>query len=69
MNGGCMNFAVVSGAVERQTPFYKGVWGVKMSTDVARWRFTAVFVADTEWDEVLWSVGHSVRRGRWGGLP
>jgi hypothetical protein len=51
-----MDLAVVSGPVERQTPFYKGVWGVEVSADITRWRFTAVLVADTEWDECQTSV-------------
>jgi hypothetical protein len=56
MDGGCMDFAVVGGSVERQMPFYKGVWGVKVSTDVTRRRFTAVLVMDAEWDEGRASV-------------
>jgi hypothetical protein len=51
-----MNLAMVSRPVEGQTPFYKGVWGVEMSVDVTRRRFTAVFVADAEWDEGRASV-------------
>jgi hypothetical protein len=51
-----VNLAMVSGPIERQTPFYKGVWGVKMSADVTRWCFTAVFVADAEGDEGRASV-------------
>jgi hypothetical protein len=65
MNGVSVDFAVVGGSVERQTPFYKGVWGVKVSTDIARWRFTAVLVADAEWDEGRASVmlkAHRCRR-------
>jgi hypothetical protein len=50
MDSGGMNLAMVSGSVERQTPFYKGVWSVEVSMDVTCRRFTTVFVADTEWD-------------------
>jgi hypothetical protein len=49
INYGCgMNLTVVSGAVERQPPFYKRVRGVEMGLDVTRRRFTAVLVADAE---------------------
>jgi hypothetical protein len=56
MDGSGMNLAVVSGPVERQTPFYKGVWSVEVSADVTRWRFTAVFIADPEGNEGRASV-------------
>jgi hypothetical protein len=59
-----MNLTVVSGAVERQTPFYIGVWGIKVSADVTRWRFTAVLIADTEQDEGRASVMLEARRCR-----
>jgi hypothetical protein len=48
-----MNLAVVSETVETQTPLYKGVWSIEVSTDVTHWRFTAVLVVNAEWDEVL----------------
>jgi hypothetical protein len=64
MNGGCVDLAMVSGPIERQTPFYKGVWGVKMSADVTRRRFTAVFIADVEWDEGRASVMLEARQCR-----
>jgi hypothetical protein len=51
MDGGGMDLAVVSGSIERQTPLYEGVRGVKVSADVMCRRFTAMFVADAEWDE------------------
>jgi hypothetical protein len=56
MDSSSVDFAVVSRPVKGQTPFYKGVWGVEVSTDVMRQRFTAVFVADTEWDKCRASV-------------
>jgi hypothetical protein len=56
MNGGGMNFTVVSGPVKGQTPFYKGVWGIKVSADIMHWRFTAMLIADMEWDECRASV-------------
>jgi hypothetical protein len=51
MDSSGMDLAVVSGPVERQTPFYKGVRGVEVSTDITRRCFTTVLVADVEWDE------------------
>jgi hypothetical protein len=56
MDGSGVDFTVIGRPVDRQTPFYKGVWGVKMSADVTHWRFTAVLVADTEWNECRASV-------------
>jgi hypothetical protein len=56
MNGGGVNFTVIGGPVKGQMPFYKGVWGVKVSADITRRRFTAMLVADTEWDECRASV-------------
>jgi hypothetical protein len=56
MNGGGVDLAVIGGSVKRQTPFYKGVWGVKVSTDIARRRFTAVLIADAERDKGRASV-------------
>jgi hypothetical protein len=31
MDDGGVNFAVIGGSVERQMPFYKGVWGVDVT--------------------------------------
>jgi hypothetical protein len=56
MDGGSMDLTVVSGPVEGQTPFYKGVWGVKVSADVTCRRFTAVLIVDTERNEGRASV-------------
>jgi hypothetical protein len=56
MNGGGVDLAVIGGPIEGQTPFYKGVWGVEVSTDIARQRFTAVLVADAERDKGRASV-------------
>jgi hypothetical protein len=64
MDSRSVDLAVVGGPIERQTPFYKGVWGVKVSADVTRRRFTAVFVADAEWDEGRASVMLEARRCR-----
>jgi hypothetical protein len=64
VNGGRVNLAVVSGPIKGQTPFYVGVRGVKVSADIARRRFTAVLVADTEWDEGRASVMLEARQCR-----
>jgi hypothetical protein len=64
MNGGCMDLTVVSGSIEGQTPFYKGVWGIEVSADIARRRFTAVLVTDAERDESGASVMLEARRCR-----
>jgi hypothetical protein len=56
MDGGGMNFTVISRPVKGQMPFYKGVWGVKVSADIMRRCFTAVLIADTEWDKCRASV-------------
>jgi hypothetical protein len=62
MDGGCMDLAMVSGPVEGQTPFYKGVWGIEVSVDIMRRRFTAVLVTDAERDEGGASVVLEARR-------
>jgi hypothetical protein len=64
MDSRSMNLAVVSRPVERQTPFYKGVWGVKVSADVMHRRFTAVFVTDVEGDEARASIMLEAQRCR-----
>jgi hypothetical protein len=64
VNGSSVDLAVISGPIERQTPFYKGVWGVEVSADVTRRRFTAVLVADAEWNEGRASVMLEARRCR-----
>jgi hypothetical protein len=64
VNGSSVDLAMVSGPIKGQTPFYKGVWGVKVSADVARWRFTAVLVADAERNEGRASVMLEARRCR-----
>jgi hypothetical protein len=64
VNGGSVDLAAISGPIEGQTPFYKGVWGVKVSADVTRRRFSAVLIADTEWNEGRASVMLEARRCR-----
>jgi hypothetical protein len=64
MNGSGVDLTVIGGPVEGQTPFYKGVWGVKVSADVTRWRFTTVLVTDAEGDEGRASVMLEARRCR-----
>jgi hypothetical protein len=64
MDGSGMDLAVIGGSVKRQLPFYKGVWGIKVSSDITRRCFTAVLVADAERDEGRASVMLEARRCR-----
>jgi hypothetical protein len=64
VNGSSVDLAVISRPIERQMPFYKGVWGVEVSADVTRRRFTAVLVADAEGNEGRASVMLEARRCR-----
>jgi hypothetical protein len=63
MNSCHMNLAVVSGALQRQTTFYKWIWGIEVRPDIASQRFTAVLV-DAEGDEGRASVMLEARRCR-----
>jgi hypothetical protein len=49
MDCGCMDLAVICGAVERETPLYKGVRRVEVSPDVASWCLATVLL-DAEGD-------------------
>jgi hypothetical protein len=44
MDSCCMNLAVVSGALQRQTTLYEWIWGIEVRPDIASWRFMAVLV-------------------------
>jgi hypothetical protein len=46
-----MNFAMICGPVNRESPFYKRVRGVEVGADVTRRHFTTVLVPDAEWYE------------------
>jgi hypothetical protein len=63
-NGGSVNLTVISGAVDRETPLYKGVRSVEVGPDVMRRRFTAGVSSDTEGDERRPSVMLKARRSR-----
>jgi hypothetical protein len=68
-NGRGVNFAVIGGAVKRETPFYKGVRSVEMGPDVTRRRFTAGVSSDAEWNECWPSVMlEAWRSRRWGSV-
>jgi hypothetical protein len=46
-----MNFAMICGPVNTESPFYKRVRGVEVGADVTHRHFTAVLVLDAEWYE------------------
>jgi hypothetical protein len=50
MDGVGMDLTVVSGTVEGESPFYKGVRSVEVDVDVMHQRFTAIVIVDTEGD-------------------
>jgi hypothetical protein len=50
-NGRGVNFAVISRAVNGETPLYKGVRSVEVGPDVTRRRFTAGVSSDAEGNE------------------
>jgi hypothetical protein len=49
VNGRGVNLAMISRSLKGQTPFYKGVRGVEVSSDILSWCLMAVFL-DTEGD-------------------
>jgi hypothetical protein len=61
MDGGRVDFAVISGTVKGQPTLYVRVRGVEMGPDIPRRRFTAV-VLDAEWDVRGASVMFEARR-------
>jgi hypothetical protein len=56
MDGSGVDLAMVSRPIKGQTPFYKGVRGIKVSKDIMCQRFTAILVSDMEWDKCRASV-------------
>jgi hypothetical protein len=63
-DGGSMDLTMVGGAVNRKTPFYKGVRSVEVGPDVTRRRFTAGVSSDTEGNERRPSVMLEAQRSR-----
>jgi hypothetical protein len=61
-DGRGVNLTMVGGAVNRETPLYKGVRSVEMGPDVTRRRFTAGVSSDAEGDERRPSV---MLKARW----
>jgi hypothetical protein len=48
VDGSQLDFAMICGAVERESTFYEWVRGIKVGTDVMCWCFTPVLIADME---------------------